>query len=57
MLARDIPEVSIVPNCVRSKRDANGTAAGEDTNERRGILSVAGLPLLDEDIDVIVNVR
>lgn len=29
----------------------------EIASEQRGNLSVAGLPLLDEDIDVIVHVR
>lgn len=39
------------------KSDASGATDAEHEDGSRGNLSVAGLPLLDEDIDVIAHVR
>lgn len=39
------------------KRGASGATDADREHGSRGNLSVAGLPLLDEDVDVIAHVR
>ncbi|CAM9345987.1 unnamed protein product [Ectocarpus fasciculatus] len=53
--ARAAEKWNLKPLLEKPERCAIGETDGEQTSSSRGNLSVAGLPLLDEDVDIIVH--